>query len=144
MSSAVTSERWKLRVQGKKALGDELKEGLREYEKGLPYLEQLPQEKLRELRNAIKSEYNTRQKIRSIIVPDGNAAVVAAQEIMDVIRLHVHGDNDLDYIAETVFQTDAETIRPLSDLLGIGGEKSDSEKKYNGNSKSKITWNYRS
>lgn len=125
-------------------LGAELEEGLREYEKGLPYLEQLPQEKLRELRDAIKSEYNARQKIRSIIVPDGNAAVVAAQEIMDVIKLHVHGDNDLNYIAETVLQTDAKTIKPLSDLLGIGSEKSDSEKKYNGSSKPKITWAYRS
>ncbi len=132
-----------MRVEGKEALGDGLQIGLREYEKGLPYIDELPEKQLNELKQAIRQEYNARQKIRKIVVPDGNSAVVAAGEIMDVIRLHVHGDNDIDYIAETVFQTDGKSMKPFFDLLGISG-KPDSEKKYNGGSKPKITWNYRS
>ncbi|MBU3957559.1 MAG: hypothetical protein KKB25_00610 [Nanoarchaeota archaeon] len=145
MERPITSYRHKLHTQGKEDLESGLEKGLREYEKVLPYIDDLPPEKLRGLRRAVKQNSDSYGKIKAILFPDGangNPAVVAAQEILDVIKLSVRGE-DAGYIAETIFQSDEEAVNPLLDLLGLKDAKEADSEKYNGGSKPKITWGYR-
>lgn len=144
MNSTISSVRWKLHTEGKEPLEEGLQIGLREYEIGLPYINDSSPEKLRALRQAVKQNSESYSKIKNILFPDGNPAVVAAQEVLDVIKLSVRGE-DAGYIAETVFQSDEETVKPLFNLLGLNGkngETATTDKSYS--SKPKVTWNYRS
>lgn len=98
--------------------GAAIETGLREYEKGLPHIDDISPEKLGELKEAIQQGYNANKKIIGIIAPNEKPAVVAAQEILDTIELYFNG-NSPDYIADAVFQTEAKKLKPLFDLLGI-------------------------
>lgn len=112
--------------------------------KGLPYIDDLPSEVLVNLRRAVKQNSDSYSKIKEILFPDENPAIVAAQEIFDVIKLSVRGEG-ADYIAEAVFQVDGKTIKPLLNLLGLDGKNGESAAKTDVKyPKSKITWNYRS
>ena len=73
--------------------------------------------------NAMKFK---RQKIRDFLFVVVDGEVIAerfegASEIFDVIKLWISGDN-VDYIGESVFQSDGEPIIKILSLFGIDSQ----------------------
>lgn len=88
------------------------------YGKNMKFIDQEETEKLKNVGLKIRQMKLLNQEILDFFIKDGEPLYESTQEILDIIKLYIKGENP-DYIGEIVFQSDKEPIIKILGLFGI-------------------------
>ncbi len=91
----------------------------------MKFIDQEETEKLKGIGSKVQQMKLLNQEILDFFIKDGEPLYESTQDILDIIKLYIKGENP-DYIGEIVFQSDKE---PVIKILGVFGiDRSDIDK----------------
>ena len=88
----------------------------------MKFIDQEDAKKLLSIGSKIQQMKLLNQEIGDFFINNGEPLYESTQDILDVIKLYVKGENP-DYIGELVFQSEGEPVVQLLNLFGIIDKK---------------------